>query len=270
MSRSNARLTRTLGRPALASTICGVIDGKTGAGEEIARLLVLDAHANVSAGADELAVFTSASETFASRNINCTIAESLDRFVPVIRLARSHGIPVRGYVSCAVDCPYEGEITPDAVAMVSSQLMDLGCHEISVADTIGRGLPERVGVMLERVLHRVPASMVACHFHDTSGRVRANVDVALDLGIATFDSSAGGLGGCPYAPGAAGNIGTGVISCFDLHDKYAHNVYIHGHCYDFAKRVAVDNSEGSFNTIDHDIRPRPWRAEPYGTIREYF
>jgi hydroxymethylglutaryl-CoA lyase len=180
--------------------------------------------AAIAAGADELAVFTSASETFASRNINCTIAESLERFVPAISLARSHGIPVRGYVSCAVDCPYEGEIAPDAVAMVSSQLMDLGCHEISVADTIGRGSPERVSLMLERVLDRVPAPMVACHFHDTSGRARANVDVALDWGIATFDSSVGGLGGCPYAPGAAGNIGTGVISSHLMQRGYATGV----------------------------------------------
>jgi len=186
------------------------------------------ATAAIAAGADELAVFTSASETFASKNINCTIAESLERFVPVIRLARSHNLRVRGYVSCAVDCPYEGEIAPDAVATVAAQLMGLGCHEISVADTIGRGLPERVDRMLETVLDRVPASMVACHFHDTSGRALENVDVSLGRGITTFDSSAGGLGGCPYAPGAAGNIGTGVIRSHLIQRGYATGIDAHG------------------------------------------
>ncbi|RUW90277.1 hydroxymethylglutaryl-CoA lyase [Mesorhizobium sp. M7A.F.Ca.US.011.01.1.1] len=167
--------------------------------------------AAIAAGADQLAVFTSASETFASRNINCTIAESLERFVPVISLAKSHGIPVRGYVSCAVECPYEGEIAPDVVAMVCSRLMQLGCFEIAVADTIGRGSPEQVDAMLARVLEVVPASMLACHFHDTFGRALENIDVALERTIATFDSSAGGLGGCPYAPGSAGNVATGAV-----------------------------------------------------------
>lgn len=167
--------------------------------------------AALAAGAEELAVFTSASETFAQKNINCTIAESLERFVPVIDLAKSSGARVRGYVSCAVDCPYEGAIAPDAVARVSARLLELGCEEIAVADTIGRASPERVDAMLARVLDAVPASMVACHFHDTSGRALENVDVGLDRKIAVFDGAAGGLGGCPYAPGAAGNVASGAL-----------------------------------------------------------
>ena len=169
------------------------------------------AEAAIAAGADELAVFTSASESFASKNINCTIAESMQRFTSVMRIAKSHGLRVRGYVSCAVDCPYEGAIAPGAVAAVSCGLRDLGCYEIAVADTIGRGLPDRVDLMLQHVLEQVPASMLACHFHDTSKRALENVDVALERKIVTFDSSAGGLGGCPYAPGASGNVATGAI-----------------------------------------------------------
>jgi hydroxymethylglutaryl-CoA lyase len=167
--------------------------------------------AAIAAGADELAVFTSASETFARKNINCTIAESLDRFVPIIALARSHQIPVRGYVSCAVECPYEGEIAAEAAAKVSASLVKLGCHEVAVGDTIGRATPERVDQMLACMLESIDASMLACHFHDTSGLALANVDVSLDRGIRTFDSAAGGLGGCPYAPGAAGNISTSLL-----------------------------------------------------------
>jgi len=169
------------------------------------------ARAAIEAGADELAIFTSASESFAARNINCSIAESLERFVPVVRMAREYGLPVRGYVSCAIDCPYEGAIAPEAVASVCSSLRDVGCREVAVADTIGSGTPDRVDQMLAVVLETMPASMLACHFHDTSGRALENVDVALARGIAVFDSSVGGLGGCPYAPGAAGNIATGVL-----------------------------------------------------------
>ena len=169
------------------------------------------AEAAIAAGADELAVFTSASESFASKNVNCTIAESMQRFIAVVQIAKAHGLPVRGYVSCAVDCPYEGAIAPGAVAAISSALRDLGCYEIALADTIGRGLPDQVDLMLQHVLERIPASMLACHFHDTSKRALENVDVALMRKITTFDSSAGGLGGCPYAPGAAGNVATGAI-----------------------------------------------------------
>ena len=166
--------------------------------------------AAIAAGADELAVFTSASESFASKNINCTIADSMQRFTSVRRIANAHGLRVRGYVSCALDCPYEGAITPAAVAE-SSALRDLGCYEIAVADTIGGGLPDPVDLMLRHILEQIPASMLACHFHDTSKQALENVDVALERQIATFDSSAGGLGGCPCASGAAGNVATGAI-----------------------------------------------------------
>jgi hydroxymethylglutaryl-CoA lyase len=165
----------------------------------------------IAASSDELAVFTSASETFARKNINCGIAESFERFKPVIALAHDNGLRVRGYVSCATDCPYEGEIQPDAVAGVVASLDDIGCAEIAVADTLGRGTPERVKAMLQRVLTRVGPERLACHLHDTSGGALANVDVALASGIRTFDAAAGGLGGCPYAPGAAGNLRTGSL-----------------------------------------------------------
>lgn len=169
--------------------------------------------AAVQAGAQELAVFASASETFARKNTNCTIAESLERFRPVLALAASHGIAVRGYVSCTVDCPYEGAIQPSAARSVAEQLFDLGCAEIAVADTIGRATPDRVDIMLAEVLKSVPVARLACHFHDTSGLALANVDVALDHGIRVFDSAIGGLGGCPYAPGAAGNVASERLVC---------------------------------------------------------
>ena len=162
----------------------------------------------INAGAQALAVFTSASETFAQKNINCTIEESIERFEPVLALAAQHGIPVRGYVSCAVDCPFEGPINPVSVRFVSERLVALGCREIAVADTIGHAPPERVDAMLAQVLKAIPADSTACHFHDTSGLALANVDIALGHGIRVFDSAVGGLGGCPYAPGAAGNLST--------------------------------------------------------------
>ena len=167
--------------------------------------------AAIAAGAQELAVFASASETFAMKNTNCTIAESIERFVPVLAIAKANGLPVRGYVSCAVDCPYEGAIAPEAVRSISERLLEIGCDEIAVADTIGRAVPERVDKMLRAVLAIMPADQLACHFHDTSGMALANVDVALENGIRIFDSAAGGLGGCPYAPGAAGNLATGRL-----------------------------------------------------------
>ncbi|MBX9459344.1 MAG: hydroxymethylglutaryl-CoA lyase [Rhizobium sp.] len=159
-------------------------------------------------GVEELAVFTSASETFARKNINCSIAESIERFEPVAKLARQHGVRLRGYVSCTVECPYEGAIDPEAAARVALALSDLGCVEISLADTIGRATPEGVDAMLSAVTAQLPAARLACHFHDTFGHALDNVDVALAHGIRVFDSAVGGLGGCPYAPGAAGNLST--------------------------------------------------------------
>jgi len=167
--------------------------------------------AALEAGAQELAVFTSASETFSRRNTNCSIAESLERFAPVLALASNCDVPVRGYVSCAVDCPFEGAVPPAAAAAVAGRLADLGCAEIVVADTIGRAAPERVGLMVGAAVTAVGAGILACHFHDTTGQALANVDVAWDQGIRVFDSAVGGLGGCPYAPGAAGNLASGAL-----------------------------------------------------------
>ncbi|RUZ69788.1 hydroxymethylglutaryl-CoA lyase, partial [Mesorhizobium sp. M7A.F.Ca.US.006.01.1.1] len=169
------------------------------------------ARAAIAAGAQELAVFTSASETFSKRNTNCTIEEGLARFLPVIALAAEYALPVRGYVSCAVDCPYEGPIDPGAAAKIVARLRDIGCAEIAVADTIGKATPERVRAMVLAALNEAPAAQLAGHFHDTSGMALANVDAAFDLGLRIFDSAAGGLGGCPYAPGAAGNLGSGAL-----------------------------------------------------------
>jgi hydroxymethylglutaryl-CoA lyase len=182
------------------------------------------ARAAIAAGAQELAVFASASETFARKNTNCTIAESIERFRPVLSLAREHRLPVRGYVSCAVDCPYEGPIDPEAVRSVAERLAEIGCGEIAVADTIGRATPERVHAMLSAVGRSVPAENLACHFHDTSGQALANVDVALGHGIRVFDSAIGGLGGCPYAPGAAGNLATGLLAEHLIRNAYRHNL----------------------------------------------
>ena len=164
--------------------------------------------AALAAGADEVAIFASASEGFSQHNINCSIAESIERFRPVAEAARHEGIAVRGYVSCVVECPYDGAVAPESAADVAEQLLKLGCYEISLGDTIGRGTPAAVDRMLAAVLAAVPASKLAGHFHDTSGQALDNIGVALDHGIRVFDASVGGLGGCPYAPGAKGNVDT--------------------------------------------------------------
>ena len=165
----------------------------------------------LAAGADEVAVFGAASETFSQKNINCSIAESFERFRPIVDRAAAEGVPVRGYVSCVTDCPYEGAVAPGSVAEVARALLDMGCYEISLGDTIGKGSPESVSAMLESVLSEVPAVQVAGHFHDTGGRALENIMAALALGIRTFDASAGGIGGCPYAPGAQGNVATEAV-----------------------------------------------------------
>lgn len=161
-----------------------------------------------SAGAKEIAIFAAASESFCRKNINCSIAESFDRYAPVMSAAQSAGIPVRGYISCALTCPYEGDIAPEAVAEVAHKLVCMGCYEVSLGDTIGAGTPVRVRNMLDAVSALVPSGQLAVHFHDTYGQALANVLVALEAGITVVDSSAGGLGGCPYAPGASGNLAT--------------------------------------------------------------
>lgn len=160
------------------------------------------------ARADWVAVFTSATEGFARANLNASIAESLDRFAPVLEAARDAGVPVRGYLSVVTDCPYEGPVVPSAVARVAASLRDLGCAEIALGETLGRGTPERVDAMLAAVLDELPPDRLAGHFHDTSGRALLNVEVALARGLRVFDGSIGGLGGCPFAPGAAGNLAT--------------------------------------------------------------
>ena len=159
-------------------------------------------------GADEVAVFASASEGFSQKNINCSIEESLDRFRPVLAAAAADGMPVRGYVSCVIACPYDGPTPPESVARVTTSLLALGCYETSLGDTIGAGTPETVAAMLDRVLAVVPAERLAGHFHDTGGMALANVEASLGRGLRTFDSSIGGLGGCPFAPGAPGNVDT--------------------------------------------------------------
>lgn len=164
--------------------------------------------AALAAGATEVSVFAAASETFSQKNTNCSIAESLERFRPVAEAAKAANIKVRGYVSCVLGCPYEGEIAPLAVADVAQALFEMGCYEISLGDTIGAGTPEKTKAMLEAVARRVPLKKLAGHFHDTWGMAIANIYAALQSGIAVFDSSIAGLGGCPYAPGATGNVAT--------------------------------------------------------------
>ena len=158
------------------------------------------------AGAREVAVFGAASETFTQRNINCSIAESIARFAPVAEAAQAAGMPLRGYVSCVLGCPYEGEIAPAAVAEAVARLADLGCAEISLGDTIGVGTPARAQAMIEAAAARVPIERLAVHFHDTYGQALANILACLELGVAVVDSSVAGLGGCPYAKGATGNV----------------------------------------------------------------
>lgn len=159
-------------------------------------------------GCQEVAVFAAASETFSRRNTNCSIDESLTRFEPVAALAQAHGVRLRGYVSCVVDCPYEGAVAPAQVADLCRKLQQLGCHEISLGDTTGAGTPRQIREMLAACSAQVPADMLAGHFHDTYGMAVANVLAALEAGITVFDASVSGLGGCPYSPGASGNLAT--------------------------------------------------------------
>jgi isopropylmalate/homocitrate/citramalate synthase len=160
------------------------------------------------AGVKSIAIFTAASETFNKRNINMSIDESFENYAPVAARARAEGIRVRGYVSTAFGCPYEGDVAPEKVLEVVARLLDLGCYEVSVGDTIGVGTPMQVQGVIGFLMQVVPASRLAMHFHDTRGTALANVLAALEMGIATFDASSGGLGGCPYAPGASGNLAT--------------------------------------------------------------
>nr|WP_279243473.1 hydroxymethylglutaryl-CoA lyase [Candidatus Litorirhabdus singularis] len=162
----------------------------------------------LAAGADEVAVFAAASEAFSQKNINCSISESLKRFEPVMIAAAKAGIPVRGYTSCVLGCPYEGESDPQIVLQVTRALLDMGCYEVSLGDTIGTGTAGSMTTLLEVLLAELPAASLAVHCHDTYGQALANILVALQLGIATVDASVAGLGGCPYAKGATGNVAT--------------------------------------------------------------
>ncbi len=163
------------------------------------------------AGAEEVAVFASASEGFSQANINCSIAESLERFKPVMAAARDAGVPVRGYVSCVTDCPYDGAVAPSAVADVVRRLFVMGCYEVSLGDTIGAGTPETVSAMLDAVLTVAGPEKLAGHFHDTGHRALENIETCLKRGLRVFDAAIAGLGGCPYAPGAKGNVDTEAV-----------------------------------------------------------
>ena len=162
----------------------------------------------VAAGVKEVAVFAAASEAFSQRNINCSISESLARFIPIIEAARQHGISVRGYVSCVLGCPYEGQVSAQQVAQVANELYAMGCYEVSLGDTIGTGTPTATRTLFEAVTAYVPREKLAGHFHDTYGQALVNIYASLQEGIAVFDSSIAGLGGCPYAKGASGNVAT--------------------------------------------------------------
>ncbi len=160
----------------------------------------------LAAGADEVAVFSAASESFSRRNVNCSIGESLDRFGPVLEAATQRGVRVRGCVSCVLGCPYEGEVEPWRVAEIATRLHSMGCYQIALCDTIGIGTPGKARTLIEAVTAHLPVERLAAHFHDTYGQALANLYAVLREGVATIDSSVAGLGGCPYAPGAAGNV----------------------------------------------------------------
>ncbi len=165
----------------------------------------------LAAGADEVAIFASASEGFSRANLNCTIEESFARFAPVAAAAQAAGLPVRGYVSCVTDCPYDGPTDPSAVAGVVARLHGIGCYEVSLGDTIGRATPQRITAMLRAVLEEMPPAQLAGHYHDTGGQALANIDASLQMGLRVFDAAIGGLGGCPFAPGASGNVATEAV-----------------------------------------------------------
>ena len=166
---------------------------------------------------DEVAVFAAASETFSQKNVNCSIDESLARFRDLFKKASEKKVPVRGYVSCIVECPYEGKISPESVLKVASQLLDMGCYEVSLGDTIGKGTPKTIEELLKVLCSEINQKKLAGHFHDTSDTAIRNVEIGLKYGISTFDSAIGGLGGCPYAPGAKGNLNTrSLIEAFGI------------------------------------------------------
>ncbi|HZF18747.1 MAG TPA: hydroxymethylglutaryl-CoA lyase [Burkholderiales bacterium] len=188
------------------------------------------------AGAAEIAVFGAATETFSRKNINCSIGESLERFAPVVAAAKARGIRVRGYISVVAGCPYEGEVRPAAVASLAGELYAIGCYEVSLGDTIGVGTPKKIRAVIEAVARKVPMAKIGGHYHDTYGQALANIYASLELGVKTFDSSVAGLGGCPYAKGATGNVasedvvymldGLGIDTGIDLHKLFRAGQFI--------------------------------------------
>lgn len=206
--------------------VMAAITRKSGVSYPVLTPNIQGLEAALAAKVTEVAVFAAASETFSGKNINCSIAESLDRFVPVVEKARAEGLKVRGYVSCVLGCPYEGAIAPTAVVEVATRLARMGCYEISLGDTIGTGTPAKAQRLIEAVAARLPVEMLAAHFHDTYGQALANLLAVLEKGVAVVDSSIAGLGGCPYAKGASGNVasedvlymlnGMGIATGIDL------------------------------------------------------
>ncbi len=189
-----------------SAEVLGAVKRRTGVSYPVLVPNIKGLERALEAGVEEIAVFGAASESFTQKNINCSITESLERFAPVMKMAGERGLKVRGYVSCVLGCPYEGAIPPEAVAQVAEALYRGGCYEISLGDTIGVGTPARARAMLEAVADKVPVADLAVHFHDTYGQALANILTSLEFGVATVDSSLAGLGGCPYAAGASGNV----------------------------------------------------------------
>lgn len=191
-----------------SADIMGKITRKDGVSYPVLTPNLKGFEAAMVVGATEVAIFGAASESFSQKNINCSISESLERFLPVVTAAQKAGVKVRGYVSCVVGCPYEGDIAPEKVAEVAAALLEMGCYEISLGDTVGVGTPGKVKAMIKAVSARVPLDRLAVHFHDTYGQALANIYGALELGVSVVDASVAGLGGCPYAKGASGNVAT--------------------------------------------------------------
>ena len=191
-----------------AAAVMAAIEHRPGVAYPVLVPNLTGLEAALAAGAKEVAVFAAASESFSQKNISCSVAESLERFKPVLAAAKKAEVKVRGYVSCVLGCPYEGEIKPAAVADVAWALSDMGCHEISLGDTIGTGTPGRAKATIEAVARRVPLTQLAGHYHDTYGMAAANIYASLEMGLSVFDASVAGLGGCPYAAGASGNVAT--------------------------------------------------------------
>lgn len=201
-----------------AAEVMGGITRKPGIGYAVLTPNLKGYQGARAAKADEVAIFASASEGFSQKNINCSIAESLTRFEPVVAAAKADGMPVRGYISCVVECPYDGPTPPEKVAEVAAALFAMGCYEVSLGDTIGKATPEGIARMLDAVAKVVPPTKLAGHYHDTGGRALENIAVSLERGLRVFDASVGNLGGCPYAPGAKGNVDTVAVARM-LHAK---------------------------------------------------